>query len=257
MLYGHVHSSTLHGLLNRFYNHTTTKMSPFELVFGKEIFWKVLLLHCRGTNVKLGPQWVPGIWLTKTDGDDLHVVASPNGILRGKAIRRLMALYGQGEALQACLFSQSQPEALELWWSNYTQASLEETSYTVPEDEVEYDVDARDVPPSPVSDLDLTGFGVGKHEAAPEDFPPNKSARHGDQEEVPGAETLAGDTASAEPQQKVPRTSPQSSPTSASGSNLYPPHFAGTIQQVLAVGETDDEVWENDVADYIEPGGMV
>ena len=161
------------------------------------------------------------------------------------------------EALQACLISQSQPEALELWWSNYTQASLEETSYTVPEDEVEYDVDARDVPPSPVSDLDLTGFGVGKHEAAPEDFPPNKSARHGDQEEVPGAETLADDTASAEPQQKVPRTSPQSSPTSASGSNLYPPHFAGTIQQVLAVGETDDEVWENDVADYIEPGGMV
>ena len=40
-------------------------------------------------------------------------------------------------------------------------------------------------------------------------------------------------------------------------SNLYPPHFAGTIQQVLAVGETDDEVWENDVADYIEPSGMV
>ena len=104
-------------------------MSPFELVFGKEIFWKVLLLHRRGTNVKLGPQWVPGIWLTKTDGDDLHVVASPNGILRGKAIRRLMALYGQGEALQACLISQSQPEALELLCSNYTQASCGETPH--------------------------------------------------------------------------------------------------------------------------------
>ena len=38
---------------------------------------------------------------------------------------------------------------------------------------------------------------------------------------------------------------------------VYPPDFAGTIQQVLAVGEIDDEVWTDDVADYIEPGDMV
>ena len=38
---------------------------------------------------------------------------------------------------------------------------------------------------------------------------------------------------------------------------VYPPHFAGTIQQVLAVGEIDDEVWTDDVADYIEPGDTV
>jgi len=82
--------------LNRFYYHTTTRMRCFELVFGRRYFGKVvsfgemvLRLHRRGPNVKLGPQWVPGIWLTTTEGDDLHVAASPNGILRGKAIRML------------------------------------------------------------------------------------------------------------------------------------------------------------------------
>ena len=49
----------------------------------------VVLFHRKGPNVKFGPQWILGVWLTKTDGDDLHVVATPNGILRGKAIRRL------------------------------------------------------------------------------------------------------------------------------------------------------------------------
>ena len=69
--------------LNRFVNHTTTQMSPFELVYGRRYSGKVacfgemvLVLHRRGLNTKLGPQWVPGIWLTKTDGDDLHVVAT-------------------------------------------------------------------------------------------------------------------------------------------------------------------------------------
>ena len=99
-------------------------------------------------------------------------------------------------------------------------------------------------------------LGLSKREAAPEDFPPSKAARHGDHAEEQGVETLLDDTASAEPHQKVPRTSPQGSPPSASGS-LYPPHFAGTIQQMLDVGEIDDEVWEDDVADYIEPGDMV
>ena len=102
----------------------------------------------------------------------------------------------------------------------------------------------------------MTDFGVGKREAAPEEFPPSKAARHGDQEEGQGAEALVDDTASAEPQQKVQRICPQGSPTSASGSNLCPLHCAGTIQQVLDAGENDDEVWEDDVADYIEPGDM-
>ena len=33
---------------------------------------------------------------------------------------------------------------------------------------------------------------------------------------------------------------------------MYPPQFAGHIQQVLEIGEIDDEIWENEVADYIE-----
>jgi hypothetical protein len=48
------------------------------------------------------------------------------------------------------------------------------------------------------SDVDLADFGVGKREAAPEDFPPSKAARHGDQEEGQGAEALVDDIASAE-----------------------------------------------------------
>lgn len=45
-------------------------------------FW-----HCKGPNTKTGPQWVPGVWLAKTEGDDLHVVAKSQGMLRGKTIR--------------------------------------------------------------------------------------------------------------------------------------------------------------------------
>ena len=83
-------------LLNRFPNHTTTRTSPFELVYGRRYSAKiasfgevVLVLHRKGPNTKTGPQWIPGVSLTKTDGDDLHVVATPEGLIRGKAIRRL------------------------------------------------------------------------------------------------------------------------------------------------------------------------
>ena len=40
--------------------------------------------------MKQGPQWIPAIWLGKIEAEDLHVVATGNGllILRGKAIRR-------------------------------------------------------------------------------------------------------------------------------------------------------------------------
>ena len=36
----------------------------------------------------MAPQWVPGVWLGKTEAEDLHVVATPEGVLRGEAIRR-------------------------------------------------------------------------------------------------------------------------------------------------------------------------
>ena len=66
------------------------------LVFGRSYSGRavcfgevVLLLHQRGVNCKHGPQWVPGVWLGKTEVDDQHAIASPDGILRGKAIKRI------------------------------------------------------------------------------------------------------------------------------------------------------------------------
>ena len=106
----------VHGawLLNRFHNHSTTKTSAFELVHGRKYARKiasfgevVLVLHRQGPHTKAGPQWVPGVWLAKTDGYDLHVVATPEGLLRGKAIRShtrplgtYVVAHGSGEALQ-------------------------------------------------------------------------------------------------------------------------------------------------------------
>ena len=82
-------------VLNRFAVHSATKISPFELVHGRRYCGKVacfgevvMLLHRRGLTCKQGPQWVPGVWLGKTEAEDLHVVSTPNGVLKGKAIRR-------------------------------------------------------------------------------------------------------------------------------------------------------------------------
>ena len=35
-------------------------------------------------------------------------------------------------------------------------------------------------------------------------------------------------------------------------SSLYPPQFAGNFQQVLEIDETDDEIWENEVGEYMD-----
>lgn len=88
--------------LNRFATHSATKMTPFELVFGRRYSGKVacfgevvMALRRRGVNCKQGLQWVPGVWLGKTDGEDLHTVATPDGVRYGKAIRRTaVAVHG-------------------------------------------------------------------------------------------------------------------------------------------------------------------
>ena len=99
--------------LNRFHCPVSTQISPFELVNGRRYAGKVacfgeavMVLHRRGLNVKQGPQWVPGIWLGKTEQEDLHVVATCDGIIKGKAIQthvhRMeahLAFLGEGQAL--------------------------------------------------------------------------------------------------------------------------------------------------------------
>ena len=69
-------------ILNRFATHSTTKVTPFELVNGRRYAGKlvcfgevVMVLH-RRVGCKQGPQWRPGVWVGKTSGsnEDLHVV---------------------------------------------------------------------------------------------------------------------------------------------------------------------------------------
>ena len=91
-LWGYLHATWT---LNRFHCPSSTQISPFELMNGRRYAGKVacfgesvMVLHRRGLNVKQGPQWIPGVWLGKTEQDDLHVVATCDGIVKGKAIRR-------------------------------------------------------------------------------------------------------------------------------------------------------------------------
>ena len=62
---------------------------------------------------------------------------------------------------------------------------------------------------------------------------------------LPSAEdaTIEDDTEAKEPKQKAARTSPSSSPTA----QMFPPHFAGSINQVV-----NDYQWEQDLYDDLD-----
>ena len=83
-------------LLNRFASHTTTRSTPFQLANGRPYngkiacFGEFVHLLYRRTGVKMGPVWIPGIWLVKTaeGNEDCHVVATNHAVLKGRAIRR-------------------------------------------------------------------------------------------------------------------------------------------------------------------------
>ena len=42
----------------------------------------------RPPGLKQGLQWIPGIWVGKTEEDDLHTAAASSVLVRGKAVRR-------------------------------------------------------------------------------------------------------------------------------------------------------------------------
>ena len=83
-------------LLNRFATHSTTRATPFEIANGRAYngkiayFGEFVHLLYRKTGVKMGPAWVPGLWLGKTveGNEDCHLVATTRGVLKGRAIRR-------------------------------------------------------------------------------------------------------------------------------------------------------------------------
>ena len=81
-------------LINRFAAHRALQATPFELATGRRYAGKVVcfgeyvMVLQRQPGVKQGPQWLPGIWVGKTNEEDLHLVVSGDRVMRGKAIRR-------------------------------------------------------------------------------------------------------------------------------------------------------------------------
>ena len=244
--------------MNRFRSHSTTKTSAFELVHGRRHAGKialfgevVLVLHGQGPNTKAGPQWVPGVWLTKTHGDDLHVVATPEGLLKGKAIRRLIQTRGD---LRGCSWFRRSPSRSSP--GPPTPKPVVERQEKLPEEAIDYD--ARDVidyarthPPSPVSDAGMPEAEETKRSHGGECFSPHKSTKL-DVAATGGEKAALDDSNVREPETKVPKTIPEGS-LSSSSSRLFALHYAGNIQHVMEVGEVDDEQWEEDIARYLEP----
>ena len=250
--------------LNRYANHSTTKMSPFELVHGRRYCGKVacfgevvMVLRRRGAGCKQGAQWVPGVWLGKTDVEDMHVVATPDGMVNGKAIRRTSQPW---RSLWLFLVHEKPFSTLKKREARFNfGAPVTPRPVNVkqlgPTDEP-IDQDAADVREyarthvgwSDSEDERRQGVVRGRDDG--EDMPISKAPRLESEEaddggQLPGATSeVVDDSNVGEPAPKAPRTSPSGSPTS----RLYAPHYAG---QVLRVGgEVDDERWEDEVAGY-------
>ena len=81
-------------LINRFSANRALQATPFELATGRRYAGKVVcfgehvMVLQRQPGVKQGPQWLPGIWVGKTNEEDLRLVVSGDHVMRGKAIRR-------------------------------------------------------------------------------------------------------------------------------------------------------------------------
>ena len=77
-------------LLNRFGAHRAIQAAPFELAFGRRYTGKVVcfgefvMVLNKQPGAKQGPQWLPGVWVGKTNEDDLHMVIGTTGLLRGR-----------------------------------------------------------------------------------------------------------------------------------------------------------------------------
>ena len=267
-------------LLNRFHNHSTIKTSPLQLAFGRSYPGRVacfgqtvIVLHRRGVNCKAGPQWIPGIWLGKSEQEDVHIVATPEGIIRGKATRRTAEPW-RGVWLFMVNQKPYQPSGRK---SNLRSLRLGSPATPKPVIDIQpgkadetIDYDAKDVieyakkHPKDSDREDGDDVEVGetaglKREKMEGSFEPRKSART---DEVDSGQASSGHkrsssaSASNKPdplldiipaiqsQFKVPRLSPESSPTPGP---LYSPNFAGSINNV-EFGVTDDDQWEQDIS---------
>ena len=137
------------------------------------------------------------------------------------------------------------------------QPVLDEHPEKAGDDAIDYDaIDvqayARDHPHTDdEGDVDIQESTENKRSPTDEQFVPNKAPRSGEGHlSIPlgsgDGSSVLDDSVSAEPVNKAPRLSPESSPSSH---GLFPPHLAGNA---LQVGEVDDELWEAEVLDFLE-----
>eukprot|EP00435_Cladocopium_sp_Y103_P030225 s3061_g7.t1 len=231
----------------------------------------VMVLHRRGLNVKQGPQWMPGIWLGKTEQEDLHVVATCDGIIKGKAIRRTSTPWRptwlflvKDKPYQST--GKRIPKAVRFGGTVTPKPVTDVQPQGQDEDNVDYH--AKDVQEyaaqhphgSDDEDEELPGEPDRKRGAGVEPFSPRKSVKFPEDDDPSGRVTSAAsglaettmvdDAPVAEPQFKAPRLSPESSP---SHKGLFPPSFAGNVLQAEElIGDVDDENWESSIPDFMD-----
>ena len=263
-------------LLNRF--HQCGQCTAFEAAFGRKYngkittFGEFVQVYNRPLNCKQGPLWVPGIWVGKTsDGnEDMHIVLSPGGVVKGKAIRR------NAEPWRGTWLFLARHKPFKVVKSRELQFSA--STPTMPK--IVEDRDAEDVRKHALE------HGESEDEQQPE-VPTEVQQHAGElQQEEPQREQTTmkrPPTASIEELEmqsqleqigdQVPQTPEMltemvddsaieessaqrrriESPTTSPTSRLFPPAFAGNIQQA---GEVDEENWEDDMLGDFEENEM-
>ena len=236
-------------LLNRYQQGTA-----FEAAFGRPYkgkityFGEYVQLYHRVAGCKMGPQWIPGVWLGKTSegNEDQHVVSTVNGVMKGKAIRRSPDPW---RAPWLFLMRDKPYKSV----SSKKAVKFDTTPLVLPK--IVKDIDAEDVErhalehgdsedeagePIPLADshigssMDMEQKATQKREASTslEELEHERDLeRIGDQvpqtPEQLHAEVL-DDSEILERETKTARMSPPTSPTS--GSVLFPPHYAGGVR---------------------------
>lgn len=231
-----------------------------------------MVLHRCGLNVKQGPQWVPGIWLGKTEQEDLHVVATCDGIIKGKAIlhtstawRPIWLFLVKDKPYQST--RKRVPRTLRFGGTVTPKPVTHVQPEGQDEETIDYDArDVRDYAERHPHDTDDEGDRLQeeqdrKREAEDESFSPRKTVKLQDGGDQGGPATgvasgladsaVLDDTAVQEPQSKAPRLSP--------GAQNQVPQAKGFSHRALqavflqveeVVGEVDDDSWENSILDF-------
>ena len=71
------------------YTDGTLRIGLRQTLCGQSgVLGEYVMVLSRQPGLKQGPQWIPGIWVGKTEEDDLRMVVASSGLVRGKAVRR-------------------------------------------------------------------------------------------------------------------------------------------------------------------------